>query len=109
MSSAFAHHASEFAGLPGGKLADQETLSGVVIAAASAIGLNAFGPPTVRSGPHGVAVCLTCHGGHIAVHTVPELGVCFVDIVARPPAALGRGIDVIARRLGASGSRAGGG
>ena len=42
---------------------------------------------------------MLCREGHIVLHASFDDGVCLVDIVARAPADVGRGIDVILRRL----------
>ena len=99
--TAFSHQLAELSGLTGARLADESALSAVVIAAAGALGLPAHGPPVVRSGPRGVALGLLCHGGHIVLHTVPDEGLCLVDIVATLPVDPAKGVAVIARRLGA--------
>lgn len=98
---AFNHRLAELAGVPGARLGDQDGLSAVAIAAAAAVGLSAYGPPVVRSGPRGMAVGLLCHGGHIVLHAVPDEGRCLVDIVATSPASAARGLEVIVKRLGA--------
>ena len=38
--------------------------------------------------------------GHIVVHTTPAEGLCVVDVVARAPADVRKGVEVITRRLG---------
>ena len=48
-------------------------------------------------------VALLCREGHIVIHTAPAEGLCFVDIAARSPADARKGMEVIARRLGAPG------
>ena len=98
---AFTHQLTELTGVPGSRLAEPDGLSAVAIAAAGAVGLSTYGPPVVRSGPKGTAVGLLCHGGHVILHAVPEEGRCLVDIVARAPASASRGVEVIAKRLGA--------
>jgi hypothetical protein len=45
---------------------------------------------------------MLCRDGHIVLHCAPEEGICFVDIVARAPADVSRGLEVIARRLSSS-------
>lgn len=95
----------ELDGIPGAALGDESGLCGVTIAAAGAIGLSPYGAPLARSGPQGTIVALLCHGGHVVLHALPEEDVCLVDIVARSPEPIERGIDVIALRLGASARR----
>ena len=100
----FDSHVTHLTNLPGSRLADENGLSAVAIAAAGAIGLSAYGPPVVRSGPKGIVVGLLCHGGHIVLHARPEEGLCLVDIAAAAPASAARGAEVIARRLGSPAS-----
>src|SRR5262249_27047424 len=69
---AFAHFLTELTGITAGTLGDENALAALAIAAAGAIGLNAHGPPTVKSGPFGIAVGLLGHGGHIVLHAEPS-------------------------------------
>ncbi len=80
-------------------LSDGDGLAAMVVAASGAVGMFALGPPLVRKEPSGIAVGMLCREGHIVVHASPEEGVCLVDIVARAPADVGRGVEVILRRL----------
>jgi len=102
VSDSFRQLCVELQGIPGATLGDQAGLSGVVIAAAAAIGLSPFGAPLARSGPRGTVVAVLCHGGHVVLHALPEKSMCLVDIVAAAPQQIERGIDVIAKRLGAT-------
>lgn len=97
---AFAHFLTELTGITAGTLSDEHALAALAIAAAGAIGLNAHGPPTVKSGPFGIAVGLLGHGGHIVIHAEPASGRCVVDVVTPGATAPGRAAEVIARRLG---------
>jgi S-adenosylmethionine/arginine decarboxylase-like enzyme len=97
--SAFNHHVVELSSLASSRLDDPAFLSALVVAAAGAIGMSAHGPPLAQRGPAGIAVGLLCRNGHIVLHTVPDDGFCLVDIVARAPADVGKGINVIVRRL----------
>jgi S-adenosylmethionine/arginine decarboxylase-like enzyme len=99
MDSTFNHQVLELAGLVSPRLSDVDGLAAMVVAASGAVGMFALGPPVVREGPRGIAVGMLCREGHIVLHTAPSEGICFVDIVARAPADVGRGIEVIARRL----------
>lgn len=81
------------------KLPDADGLAAMVVAASGAVGMFALEPPTVREEPKGIAVGMLCRDGHIVLHLVREEGTCLVDIVARAPADVGRGIEVIMRRL----------
>jgi S-adenosylmethionine/arginine decarboxylase-like enzyme len=99
MESSFNHEVVELVELISDRLSDVDKLSAVVVAAAGAVGMFALGPPVVREGPRGIAIGMLCREGHIVLHTAPGEGICLVDIVARAPADVRRGIEVIARRL----------
>ena len=100
MDSSFNHQVLELTGLITPRLSDADGLSAMIVAASGAVGMFALGPPVVREGPRGIAIGMLCREGHIVLHTAPDEGLCFVDIVARAPADVRRGIDVIQRRLG---------
>lgn len=100
MNDSFSHVAVELTGIPGAILADRSGLCGVALAAAGAVGLSPHEAPLDRSGPKGLIVALLCHGGHVVLHAVPEENRCLVDITARAPAPVERGVAVIAKRLG---------
>jgi S-adenosylmethionine/arginine decarboxylase-like enzyme len=102
VNPSFNHSVLELTDLIATRLADIDGLSSVVVAAAGAVGMTALGPPVVRQGLRGIAVGMLCQNGHIVLHTVPEEGICLVDIVAREPADASRGVEVIARRFGAT-------
>ena len=95
----FNHYLLEFTDLNPERLRDADGLSALVVAAAGAVGMPGLGPPVAREGAGDVAVALLCLEGHIVLHCAPNQGVCLVDIVARAPADVGKGIDVISRRL----------
>ena len=99
MQPAFNHSLLELTSLPGARLADAHGLSAMVVAAAGAVGMPPLGPPVVRDGPGGIVIGMLCREGHIVLHTAPAEGLCVVDIVARAPADVRKGVDVIARRL----------
>jgi S-adenosylmethionine/arginine decarboxylase-like enzyme len=101
VASAFDHQTLELTALPGSLLADGRALSAIVVAAAGAVGMPAHGPPAVKEGSGTMVVAMLCREGHIVIHTSAAEGLCFVDIAARSPADVGRGMEVIARRLGA--------
>lgn len=98
----FSHSVATLSGIAGSRLADSEALSGVIIAAAAAIGMSSHGPPVVKSGPRGTVAGLLCHGGHVVVHAIPEESRCVVDILAMDPGSAERGMEVIAKRLNAT-------
>jgi S-adenosylmethionine/arginine decarboxylase-like enzyme len=81
------------------RLRDTDVLSALVVAAAGAVGMPGLGPPVARQGAGEIAVALLCLEGHIVLHCAPAEGVCLIDIVARAPADVGKGINVISRRL----------
>jgi S-adenosylmethionine/arginine decarboxylase-like enzyme len=93
MPAAYSQLLTEFVGLQPSVLSDADTLGAVLVAAAGAMGVAALGPPVVRRGTRGFE-------GHVVLHTIPDDGSCLVDIVARGGAAVDKGLDVIARRLG---------
>ena len=97
----FDHVFADLGGVPSDRLSDAQGLAGLLLAAANAAGLNPITPPTVISGPRGVGVALMCHGGHIALHTVPNEGLCFADVAGLGGTQPQRGLDVIIKRLGA--------
>ena len=99
MDTVFNYHVHELTAISGARLADATGLSSVVVAAAGAVGMPTLGPPIVRESPSGVAIALLCRDGHIALHTVPDEGLCFVSVVARAPVDVGRGVEVISRGL----------
>lgn len=101
MTAHFNHQVVELVSLSSTRLADPSALSAVVVAAAGAVGMSAHGPPVVQAGPAGIAVGMLCRDGHIVLHTAPDEGLCFLDVAARAPADVGKGVEVIARRLGA--------
>jgi S-adenosylmethionine/arginine decarboxylase-like enzyme len=98
-SSVFEHVLVELTAVPAERLVDVAGLASLVVAAAGAIGMPPYAPPLVREGTGTVAVGLLCREGHIILHASPGEGLCLVDIVARSPALVGRGLDVIQRRL----------
>ena len=104
-SAPFAHRVAELTGIDAASLRDGAALASLIVAAAGAVGIAAVSPPLVRQSPGGYAVGLICAEGHIVLHTVPDRGLCLVDVLARIPATPERGVDVIARRLGAHSAR----
>ena len=97
----FEHVLADLGGVATSRLSDAQELAGLLLAAANAMGLGPAAAPVVKTGPKGIAAVLVCHGGHVALHAVPELGVCFADLAglgATPPQ---RGLDIIVKRLGA--------
>lgn len=107
----FAHGFADLSGIPGDRLGDPQALSGLLLAAANAAGLNPADPPVVKSGTTGTTALLICRGGHVALHAVPADGVCYADIAGLGGEGSGgaiqpsRGLEVIVKRLGARGVR----
>ena len=97
--SFFNHQVLELTDVIPARIADGDGLASMVVAAAGAVGMFALGPPQVRVGPRSIAIGMLCRDGHIVLHTTPDEGLCLVDIVARAPADITRGLDVITRRL----------
>jgi len=105
----FEHVFADLGGVAPDRLSDVQGLYAVLLAAANAAGLHPAGTPQVHSGPKGVAAVLVCHGGHVALHTLPEAGLCFADVAGvgavRPPRGLvkrlaAREVRTDARRRG---------
>jgi S-adenosylmethionine/arginine decarboxylase-like enzyme len=99
VNATFNHYLLEITDLNPERLRDTDGLSALVVAAAGAVGMPGLGPPVAREGAGDIAVALLCLEGHIVLHCAPAEGICLVDIVARAPADVGKGIDVISRRL----------
>ncbi|PYP42582.1 MAG: hypothetical protein DMD42_11825 [Gemmatimonadetes bacterium] len=97
----FEHVFADLGGIPANRLTDPQGLAGLLLAAANAAGLNPANPPVVTLGPRGVSAALVCHGGHVAMHGVPEAGLCFADLAGVGGALPQRGLEVIIKRLGA--------
>lgn len=97
----FEHVFADLGGVPASRLTDTQGLAGLLLAAANAAGLSPANPPDVTLGPRGVSAVLLCHGGHVAVHGVPEAGLCFADLAAVSGARPQRGLEVIIKRFGA--------
>ncbi|HEX4574607.1 MAG TPA: S-adenosylmethionine decarboxylase [Gemmatimonadales bacterium] len=97
---AFQHAFADLGGIPATRLSDGTELTGLLLAAANAAGLHPAAPPVVKTGPRGVSAVLLCHGGHVALHGLPDAGLCFAD-VAGGGTLPQRGLEVIIKRLGA--------
>lgn len=98
---AFEHVFADLGGIPANRLTDAQALAGLLLAAANAAGLSPAHPPVVKAGPKGVAASLVCHGGHVALHAIPEEGLCYVDVAGLGAVHPQRAIDVVVKRLGA--------
>ena len=95
------HGVADLGGIPEQRLSDTAGLAGLLLAAANAAGLDPASAPLVKQGPRGVAAFLPCHSGFVALHAVPDEGLCFVDVAGLGPVHPQRGLDIVAKRLGA--------
>lgn len=99
----FTHLSADFVGVASAKLSDQQLVSGLVIAAAGAVGLHPVGAPVVRTLPEGVvAGLLMIDGCHIVAHGFPAHGLLLLDILATSQHDVRKALDVFTRRLGAT-------
>ena len=99
----YTHLTADFIGVPATKLDDQSLVSGLVIAAAGAVGLNPAGAPVVRALPDGVvAGLLMIDGCHIVAHAFPGRGLLLLDILATAQHDTQKAVEVFTRRLGPS-------
>lgn len=95
-----AHVSADLLGVRSGPLRDAALLSGLLIAAAGAAGLNAIGAPIVHQAPSGaIAAVLLLDLCHVSVHSLPERELALVDVLARDAAAAEKALDVFVRRL----------
>ena len=97
----FEHAFADLGGIPANRLTDAQGLTGLLLAAANAAGLNPAAAPVVQVGPRGLAAALVCHGGHVALHALPDEGLCFVDVAGPGARHPQRGLEIIIKRLGA--------
>ena len=96
----YQHIVADFHGVPANQLADRTLIGGLVVAAASAAGMNVSGVPTMRERTAGGLTAALLHDDcHIMVHAVPERELLLVDVLAPRTIDAGRAIDVFARRL----------
>ena len=95
-----AHVSADLAGVGSGPLRDAALLSGLLIAAAGAAGLNASGAPIVRCAPAGgISAVLLLDPCHVSIHSLPERGLALVDVLARDRTGAEKALDVFVRRL----------
>ena len=96
----YVHLVADFLGVPAMQLADTTLVSGLLVAAASAAGVNAAGMPTLRTRQSGGLAATLLHDDcHITVHAFPERELLLVDILAPRSLDGSRALDVFARRL----------
>ena len=95
-----AHVSADLTGVGSGPLRDAALLSGLLIAAAGAAGLNATGTPIVRSAPAGgISAVLFLDPCHVSIHSLPERGLALVDVLARDRTGADKALEVFVRRL----------
>jgi len=98
------HVTADLAGIGSGPLRDGALLSGLLIAAASAAGLNPQGAPHVRTAPNGaVSALLFLDPCHVSIHSLPDRGLALVDVLTRDAAGAAKALDVFVRRLAPTG------
>lgn len=95
-----AHVSADLIGVGSGSLRDAGLLSGLLIAAAGAAGLNAAGAPIVRTAPTGgISAVLLLDPCHVSIHSLPDRGLALVDVLAPDAASATKALDVFVRRL----------
>src|SRR5205807_9838025 len=97
----FDHVFADLGGVPANRLTDAQAVAGLLLAAANAAGLNPASPPVVTLGPTGLSAALVCNGGPVAVHGVPDAGLCLPDVAGGGGARPQRGLDVLIKRFAA--------
>ena len=99
-TASLVHVSADLDGIGSGALRDSALLSGLLIAAAGAAGLNAAGAPIVRSAPSGgISAVLLTDPCHVSIHSLPERGLALVDVLARDKAGAEKALEVFVRRL----------
>lgn len=97
------HVTADLAGIGSGPLRDAGLLSGLLIAAAGAAGLNPQGVPHVRIAPAGgVSALLFLDPCHVSIHSLPDRGLALVDVLTRDATGAAKALDVFVRRLAPS-------
>lgn len=95
-----AHVTADLSGVGSGSLRDSRLLSGLLIAAAGAAGLNAPGAPMVRVAPSGgISAVLLVEPCHVSIHTLPDRGMALVDIITPSEVDAAKALEVFLRRL----------
>jgi S-adenosylmethionine/arginine decarboxylase-like enzyme len=89
----------DMSGVVPSRLHDPQDLGALALATANAAGLHPAAPPIVQASPRGTSAVLACHGGHVAIHALPDEGLCYADIASVGAAQPQRALDVIVRRL----------
>jgi S-adenosylmethionine/arginine decarboxylase-like enzyme len=94
------HLSAEFIGVPANQLHDGTLISGLMIAAASAVRFSSIGVPAVRDETSGsLSAALLLEGGHMVVHAVPERQTLLFDVVSPSSHDCRKAVDVFSRRL----------
>lgn len=94
------HIVADFVGVPANQLSDRTLVSGLIVAAAGAAGMNAPGVPTMRERQAGGLTAALLHDDcHITVHAIPERELLLLDVLAPKGIDATRAVDVFARRL----------
>jgi S-adenosylmethionine/arginine decarboxylase-like enzyme len=100
VQASHSHLSAEFHGVPAEQLRDGTLISGLLIAAASAVGFSSIGMPSIRDEKTGsLSASLLLEGGHIVVHAVPSRETLLFDIVSPASHDCRKGVEVFARRL----------
>ena len=95
-----AHVSADLLGVGTGALRDAPLLTGLLIAAAGAAGLNAAGAPIVRTAPTGgISAVLLLDPCHVSIHSLPDRGLALVDVLAPDATGAKKALDVFVRRL----------
>jgi S-adenosylmethionine/arginine decarboxylase-like enzyme len=100
---AYVHLIADFVGVAEAQLQDASLLTGLIIAAASAVGLTPLGSPLVHVLPQGgVSGFLLMQGCHLAVHTTPGRRCLLLDVLVPRTHDAAKALAVFARRLSAT-------
>lgn len=95
-----AHASADLLGVASGALRDARLLTGLLIAAAGAAGLNTAGAPIVRTAPSGgISAVLLLDPCHVSIHSLPDRGLALVDVLARDESGAEKALAVFVRRL----------
>ena len=96
------HLSADFIGVPAEQLRDRELLGGLLIAAASAVGMTGASRPEVRATPDGgVSAVTVAEGAHIAIHSWPQEQLLLFDGLGPPSHDFRKAVEVFTRRLSA--------
>lgn len=98
---AFDHLVADFVGVRPAQLRDGALLSGLLIAAAGAMGVSASVPLVRHLPDDGVAAILLLDGCHMTAHAFPERGVLLLDVLTLATHDAQKALDVFARRVAA--------